>query len=118
MRAKDVAKEKDWGSNFEVRECPADLASDPDIPVVLTMLSNAAGGVSVGLRVGQHELHLGCSTVLQNAPPSVVQCTCCVLGNAAVLVQRAATRPLACMVWKVHCKMLHVNQQWSWQSGE
>lgn len=44
MRAKDVAKEKDWGSNFEVRECPADLASDPDIPVVLTMLSNAAGG--------------------------------------------------------------------------
>jgi hypothetical protein len=45
MRAKDVAKEKDWGHNFEVRECPADLASDPDIPVVLTMLSNAAGGL-------------------------------------------------------------------------
>lgn len=41
MRAKDVAKEHDWGSRFEVRDCPADLAADTDIPVVLTMLSNA-----------------------------------------------------------------------------
>jgi hypothetical protein len=44
MRAKDVAKEHDWGSRFEVRDCPADLAADTDIPVVLTMLSNATGG--------------------------------------------------------------------------
>jgi hypothetical protein len=44
MRAKDVAKEHDWGSRFEIRDCPADLAADTDIPVVLTMLSNAAGG--------------------------------------------------------------------------
>lgn len=41
MRAKDVAKENKWGDRLEVRRCPADLASDSDIPVVLTMLSNA-----------------------------------------------------------------------------
>jgi len=43
MRAKDVAKENKWGDRLEVRRCPADLASDSDIPVVLTMLSNATG---------------------------------------------------------------------------
>lgn len=46
MRAKDVAKEHEWGSRLEVRDCPADLAADTDIPVVLTMLSNAAGELS------------------------------------------------------------------------
>lgn len=43
MRAKDVAKEHEWGSRLEVRECAADLAADTDIPLVLTMLSNAEG---------------------------------------------------------------------------
>jgi hypothetical protein len=43
MRAKDVAKEHDWGSRLEVRECAADLAADTDIPVVVTMLSGALG---------------------------------------------------------------------------
>jgi hypothetical protein len=43
MRAKDVAKQHDWGNRLEVRDCPADLAADTDIPVVLTMLSNATG---------------------------------------------------------------------------
>jgi hypothetical protein len=44
MRTKDVAKQHDWGNRLEVRDCPADLAADTDIPVVLTMLSNATGG--------------------------------------------------------------------------
>lgn len=43
MRMKDVAKEHDWANRLEVRGCPADLGADTDIPVVLTMLTNAAG---------------------------------------------------------------------------
>jgi hypothetical protein len=122
MRAKDVAKQQDWGHRMEVRECPADLASDPDIPVVLTMLSNATGAwcglvaclvlfrlkaVGSGLlglamfRVakGKARPYLCCST--QDSPHAVpaLRCPilCCALQPAkmSTLATRACSRLLA-----------------------
>jgi 3-hydroxyisobutyrate dehydrogenase-like beta-hydroxyacid dehydrogenase len=40
-RAKDVAQQHPHG-NLEARDCPADISSDPEVPVVITMLRNAS----------------------------------------------------------------------------
>lgn len=39
--ARDVAKQHPQGT-LQCRDCPADLSNDPEIPVVITMLSSAA----------------------------------------------------------------------------
>ncbi|WIA21939.1 hypothetical protein OEZ85_004305 [Tetradesmus obliquus] len=40
-RAKDVAQQHPHGT-LEARDCPADISSDPEVPVVITMLRNAS----------------------------------------------------------------------------
>eukprot|EP00878_Enallax_costatus_P032829 GHUV01036130.1.p1 GENE.GHUV01036130.1~~GHUV01036130.1.p1 ORF type:complete len:143 (+),score=31.04 GHUV01036130.1:145-573(+) len=41
-RAQELAKSQHPKGTLEARDCPADISSDPEVPVVITMLSNAA----------------------------------------------------------------------------
>lgn len=120
MRAKDVAKENKWGDRLEVRSCPADLASDSDIPVVLTMLSNATGVLkSQGSRRAPWYYGTACKSI--DVCPIGLHITCWLAptptagvgGGAVCLVVRPPWLLIACLLSRCHaaCKEVYLGSK-------